>query len=99
MFARVDKPLLISIIVLLLGGLIIFGSAALGVLAVNEVKFYAVIKGDDLTISFNYKYIIDCFQSIHSDSISMQFSGLGKPVLVSGVSDKSFLYIVMPMNK
>lgn len=44
MFARVDKPLLISIIALLLGGLIVFGSAALGVLAVNEVKFYAVIK-------------------------------------------------------
>ena len=65
----------------------------------NHNTLDAVIKGDDLTISFNYKYIIDCFQSIHSDSISMQFSGLGKPVLVSGVSDKSFLYIVMPMNK
>lgn len=44
MFDRVDKPLLITIGILLLSGLIIFGSAALGVLAVNEVKFYAVIK-------------------------------------------------------
>lgn len=44
MFDRVDKPLLITIIVLLLGGLIIFGSAALGVLAVNEAKFYSIIK-------------------------------------------------------
>ncbi|MFA5131951.1 MAG: FtsW/RodA/SpoVE family cell cycle protein [Candidatus Paceibacterota bacterium] len=44
MFARVDKTLFVTIIILLLGGLVIFGSAALGVLAVNEVKFYAVIK-------------------------------------------------------
>jgi cell division protein FtsW len=44
MFEKVDKTLLITIIVLLVSGLIIFGSAALGVLAVNEVKFYSVIK-------------------------------------------------------
>lgn len=44
MFERVDKPLLVTVIVLLLSGLVIFGSAALGVLSVNEIKFYAVIK-------------------------------------------------------
>ncbi len=44
MFDRVDKPLLISIILLLLSGLVFFGSAALGVLAVNEVKFFSVVK-------------------------------------------------------
>ncbi len=44
MFEKVDKILLITIIVLLTSGLVIFGSAALGVLSVNESKFYAVIK-------------------------------------------------------
>lgn len=44
MFERVDKPLLIAIAVLLVSGLVIFGSAALGVLASNEVKFFSVIK-------------------------------------------------------
>jgi cell division protein FtsW len=44
MFERVDKPLFFTIIVLLISGLIIFGSAALGVLASNEVKFFAVVK-------------------------------------------------------
>ena len=44
MFDRVDKPLLITTIILLISGLVIFGSAALGVLAVNEAKFYSVIK-------------------------------------------------------
>ncbi len=44
MFERVDKPLFFTSILLLLSGLIIFGSASLGVLATNEVKFFAVIK-------------------------------------------------------
>ncbi len=44
MFERVDKTLLVSIIILLISGLIMFGSAALGVLAVNEAKFYSIIE-------------------------------------------------------
>lgn len=44
MFKKVDKPLLFTIIVLLFSGLVFFGSAALGVLASNEIKFFAVVK-------------------------------------------------------
>jgi cell division protein FtsW (lipid II flippase) len=44
MFERVDKPLFFTVIVLLMSGLVVFGSAALGVLASNEVKFFAVVK-------------------------------------------------------
>jgi cell division protein FtsW len=44
MFEKVDKTLLFTTILLLMSGLVIFGSAALGVLAVNEVKFYSIIK-------------------------------------------------------
>jgi DNA polymerase-3 subunit beta len=65
----------------------------------NMSTLDAVVKGDELTISFNYKYIIDCFNSIDSDSISLSFSDNNKPMIVKGISDKSFLYLVMPMNK
>ncbi len=44
MFDRADKTLLTTTIILLVCGLVVFGSAALGVLASNEAKFYAVIK-------------------------------------------------------
>lgn len=44
MFDKVDKTLLVTILILLVSGLIIFGSAALGVLAVNETKFYSVVE-------------------------------------------------------
>ncbi len=64
---------------------------------VNNIS--AALSGEDLKLNFNYKYITDCFQSIHTDSIILQFNGLGKPMIIRGVSDNQFLYLVMPMNK
>lgn len=57
------------------------------------------LTGDDLEISFNYKYILDSMQSIDSESINLSLAGVGKPMIMSGTSDKSFTYIAMPMNK
>ncbi|OHA88527.1 MAG: DNA polymerase III subunit beta [Candidatus Zambryskibacteria bacterium RIFCSPHIGHO2_01_FULL_43_25] len=65
----------------------------------SENNLDAVFRGEDLVINFNYKYIFDCFQSIDSDSVSLSFNGLSKPLVIQGVSDKTFLYLVMPMNK
>ncbi len=59
----------------------------------------AAITGEDLDISFNYKYILDVFQSIQADSVVLTFAGAGKPLIVKGVSDDSFIYLVMPMNR
>lgn len=65
----------------------------------NVNNLDAVIKGDELSVSFNYKYIIDCFQSIDADSISLSFLDASRAMTVRGVGDKSFMYLVMPMNK
>jgi DNA polymerase-3 subunit beta len=59
----------------------------------------AVVEGDDLSINVNHRYFTDCFQSINADSLSLSFSGQAKPIVVQGVSDTSFLYLVMPMNQ
>lgn len=45
MFKGVDKTLLITVGILLVFGLIMFSSAALGVLAANEAKFYSILEG------------------------------------------------------
>jgi DNA polymerase III subunit beta len=57
------------------------------------------ITGEDVDINFNHKYIADCFQSIDADSIALSISGSNKPLVMRGVSDKSFTYLVMPMNR
>jgi len=64
----------------------------------NKTHLDAAISGEDVEVSFNYKYFIDCFQSINADSVSIKFSP-AKPIVVSGVSDNSFIYLIMPMNR
>ena len=59
----------------------------------------AVFEGEDISININHRYLADCFQSITTDSISLEFSGEAKPIVVKGVGDTSFLYLVMPMNR
>jgi len=59
----------------------------------------ATLRGDNITISFNHKYISDAFSSIDSDSIVLMFNGASKPVVIRGVNDGSFMYLVMPLNK
>lgn len=65
----------------------------------NVNKLMATVSGEEIEINFNHKYIIDCFQSIDSDSVSLLFNGLNKPMVIRGTSDKSFTYLVMPMNR
>lgn len=65
----------------------------------NLTSIDAVITGEGIDINFNYKYIIDCFQSIDSDSVTLSLTGLHRPLVVLPVSDNTFRYIVMPMNR
>lgn len=65
----------------------------------NKTNVDAVLNGEDIELSFNYKYFLDCFQSISTDSISIKLSGNSKPMVVSPVSDNSFTYLIMPMNR
>ncbi len=68
---------------------------------VGENKTYldAAIKGEEINLGFNYKYFLDCFQSMNSDSISIKLNQPSKPMVISGASDNSFTYLIMPMNR
>jgi len=59
----------------------------------------AALSGEDLDINFHIGYIADCLSSIESDSVTLGFAGTGKPLVIRGVSDSSFLYLVMPLNR
>ena len=65
----------------------------------NTTDITASMKGEGLQISFNYKNLFDCFQSIDADSVTLSFDGLSKPLIIKGVGEQSFFYLVMPMNK
>lgn len=65
----------------------------------NKTYLDAVINGENIELGFNYKYFLDCFQSINTDSVSIKLSGPNKPIAISPVSDSSFTYLIMPMNR
>lgn len=59
----------------------------------------ATLRGENIEINFNHKYITDSFSSINSDSIVLMFNGSSKPMVMRGINDQSFMYLVMPLNK
>ena len=65
----------------------------------NKNKIEGVLVGEGLEISFNQRYIMDCFQSINTDSLTLKFNGTSKPMVIRSVPDTRFTYLVMPMNK
>ncbi len=59
----------------------------------------AALSGDDLDINFHIGYLSECLSSVDSDSVALAFAGPGKPLVIRGVSDTSFMYLVMPLNR
>ena len=57
------------------------------------------IMGESIDINFNQKYITDCFSSIKTESFKIYFNGSGRPVVLKGVREGSFMYLIMPLNK
>lgn len=55
--------------------------------------------GDDISLNFNQRYISESLSHFGDDSVVMQFSGIGRPLVVKGSNDVSVRYLVMPMNK
>ena len=59
-----------------------------------EAKF----NSDDLTISFNSRYLTDISSQIENDSIVINLKDAGSPVLIRDFLDKNTFHVVMPMK-
>jgi DNA polymerase III subunit beta len=59
----------------------------------------ATLTGDDLSINFNQRYLLDALQPITSDSVLLRFAGPSQSAIIQAVGDDSFRYLVMPMNR
>lgn len=64
-----------------------------------EESIPARITGESLGLNFNSKYLSDCLQYIHEEGVECKFAGPARPLVMGGVNNASFLYLVMPMNK
>ena len=63
---------------------------------INE-KLSIGLKGKDLTIGFNAKYIIDCMHAIDEPFITLNFTSSTAPGIIKGESDL-WLYLILPLR-
>jgi len=56
------------------------------------------IKGKDLTISFNWRFIIDGINNIKTPEIIFELNGEDGPGVIKPLNDETFIYLVMPIK-
>ncbi len=74
-------------------------SANSGEVGATTESVRAQTEGEDIRLNFNQRYLTDPLGHISDESVVMHFAGIGRPMVMEGVSDKSLRYLVMPMNK
>lgn len=64
----------------------------------NNTKIPAEITGKNLKVRYNYKYLLDGFNSIFGEKISMEINNENLPTVLTSTNDKSFIYVIMPIR-
>jgi len=56
------------------------------------------IKGKDLEINFNYRYILDGLSNIFSQKVFLGFNSSAQPVVIRPAEGNDYLYVAMPIK-
>lgn len=64
----------------------------------NQSELKVQGEGDDLEISFNYKYFLDGLTNIIGEEVILEFQGSLNPSLLKSKTDHNYLYVVMPLR-
>ena len=64
----------------------------------NEAKMPSIIEGEEVEVSFNYKFLIDGLNNLKSSEIILELSADDGPGILKPVGDDSYLYILMPVK-
>ncbi|MEK7209081.1 MAG: DNA polymerase III subunit beta [Patescibacteria group bacterium] len=58
-----------------------------------------MINGAPVAVSLNLKYLLDGLQAIEWEQVLIRFNGGNKPIMITGVGDTSFTYLIMPIRR
>lgn len=64
---------------------------------VNEV-IRTDVKGEELSIAFNSRYILEGIKIIECENIELNFMGSLNPCIINPVEDKNYTYLVLPVR-
>ena len=55
-------------------------------------------EGQALDIAVNVRYVIDVLQRLNGEEAKIEMTGPLKPLIVKGVGDESYKYLLMPVQ-
>jgi len=55
-------------------------------------------EGPDITVGFNFRYLMDIASNLKDETLSVEFTDSGSQALFRNPSDKGLIYVVMPMR-
>jgi DNA polymerase-3 subunit beta len=58
----------------------------------------AVLTGESVEYLLNTRYLNDVLSVVSTDSVVFKCAGPGRPIVIEGVADGSFRYLLMPMR-
>lgn len=64
----------------------------------GTVEVSATVEGRSDTVLFNHKYLLDMLPFLTSEDVCIKLNNPSAPVVFSGVDDKNYLYLVMPIK-
>ncbi len=62
-------------------------------------SIHAAIEGQEITLNFNQRYLSEITQYLTDESVCFHCAGIGRPMVIENLHDRSLRYLVMPMNK
>jgi DNA polymerase-3 subunit beta len=64
----------------------------------NNAKIEAKVTGKELEVVYNYKYLMDGFNSVVGDEVALCVNDENSPSIIKSNIDDSFIYIIMPIR-
>lgn len=64
----------------------------------NQTQMYSKIEGENLEISFNYKYILDGLNNIKDKEVILDLIDEASPAVLHSKKDENYIYLLMPMK-
>ncbi len=63
----------------------------------NQSFLEAKIEGEEVKVSFNFRFLLDGLANIKSSEVLFELNGEEKAVVLKPVGDSSYIYVVMPI--
>jgi len=58
----------------------------------------ATLTGEPVEFLLNQRFLMDALQYMSTDSVVLTANGSGRPLVIKGIGDATFMYLVMPMK-